>query len=250
VKFRVNFHFAIIGIQSIDDKIQNYKKAIGQLSEIQFKTLKEILKHLNFMQLQSANNKMSTNNLAVVWNQNLLETTNSSALNEKVKVVDDLITYFSVLFEKIDEECVSKLYFPFCHSTCTNSLLNHLSLSRLKQKEHIFFDVIQKQDEKCTSQSNSNFIIWIKFVDKIGSDKVIPVLYRPTMRILFIFSSFQDFKVILTPNKTVKDVLIELVVKESLNLNDILLKEVISGGDLCRHMYPHEIVLDTVLKYV
>lgn len=71
-KFSVSF-VSVAAMQSRKEKLVAYKELLERLPTIEHQTLRKLIGHLNFIQSQSARNKMHVENLAIVWGPTLLE---------------------------------------------------------------------------------------------------------------------------------------------------------------------------------
>lgn len=63
----------VAAMQSQADKINAYKELLARLPTIERQTLRKLIGHLNFIASQAARNKMSVENLAIVWGPTLLQ---------------------------------------------------------------------------------------------------------------------------------------------------------------------------------
>jgi RhoGAP domain len=85
-------------------RIGELKKLLEKLPEIRFNTLREIVRHLHFIQTQSSVNKMSTKNLAIAWGKSLLG--DMDLRQREASIVSDMIVHTKVLFNLQDSDLV------------------------------------------------------------------------------------------------------------------------------------------------
>jgi RhoGAP domain len=91
-------------IENDESRIEDLKMLILELSEIRYSTLREIVRHLYFIQTQQSVNKMTTQNLAIVWGNSLLGDT--FQLHRDEVVLGDFIDHKDVLFNLLDDDLV------------------------------------------------------------------------------------------------------------------------------------------------
>lgn len=71
-KYSASF-VAVAAMKSKTEKIAAYKELLQRLPSIEYHTLRKLIGHLNFIQSQKIRNKMSVDNLAIVWGPTLLD---------------------------------------------------------------------------------------------------------------------------------------------------------------------------------
>ena len=79
-------------------------------SRIQGNPHLKIIGHLNFVQSQKAVNKMSIDNLALIWGPTLLQDSQNDKMvysNKEIAVITDLIQLYKNLYEMSVDEIVS-----------------------------------------------------------------------------------------------------------------------------------------------
>lgn len=196
------------------DKIAAYKELMERLPAIQFHTLKKLIGHLNFIQSQESRNKMSVDNLALIWGLTLMrqqEDNQSTNFEADSLVVADLISLYKNIYPLSRDEIA---------------------------KEHIMLSVLQKYHAAAENLSDSvkmsgDLKVWIT-VDPNPENKT---------------EEKQSYNVTLTPSKTVYDVCKELAIKMNYESHSVTLNEIILDNELQRPLHYTENVLDTVLRW-
>ena len=98
-------------IQSSAEKITLYKELLARLSIIERETLKKIVGHLAFISSQKAKNKMSIQNLTMIWGPTLMQSQQNEEMvysQKESDVLCDLINLYKNLFPLSVDEIVSK----------------------------------------------------------------------------------------------------------------------------------------------
>uniref|UniRef100_A0A1B0FYB8 Rho-GAP domain-containing protein n=1 Tax=Phlebotomus papatasi TaxID=29031 RepID=A0A1B0FYB8_PHLPP len=211
-KYTVGF-LSISSLKSATEKVDSYKQLLGRLPTIEYQALRKLLGHLNFIQSQKQQNKMSSENLAMIWGSNLLydkDSTNGEVKysTQETSTMHDLIIYYKNLFHPTADEVA---------------------------KEQIMLSVLQKYHATAenladTVKKSGDLKVWITIVDEKNSDEK------------------QQINVSLTPTKTVHDLCKELAGKINLPPHRVTLSEILLGGDLKRPLHYTENVLNIVLR--
>lgn len=92
------------------DKIAAYRDLLSRLPRIEYQTIKKIVGHLNFVQSQKAVNKMSIDNLALIWGPTLLQDSQNDKMvysSKEIAVLTDLVQLYKNLYEMSVDEIVS-----------------------------------------------------------------------------------------------------------------------------------------------
>jgi hypothetical protein len=94
----------------LTEKIVAYKELLNKLPIIEYQTLRKIAGHLSFIQSQKDYNRMSEQNLAIVWGPILLkglQEEDQDYLGEETQVLENFIMLYNDLFDPTAEEIVS-----------------------------------------------------------------------------------------------------------------------------------------------
>lgn len=116
VRIRVNFHVYVPDMRSEQEKIKAYRELLGRLSSIEYQTLKKIVGHLHFIESQKIRNKMSIDNLSMIWGPTLIRNPQLEDVQYSQKecdVIRDLIKFYKDLYPLSGDEVVS---YPSSHS--------------------------------------------------------------------------------------------------------------------------------------
>lgn len=92
------------------EKITLYKELLVRLSVIERETLKKIVSHLAFISSQKTKNKMSIQNLTMIWGPTLMQSQQTEEMvysQKEADVLCDLITMHKHLFPLSPDEMVS-----------------------------------------------------------------------------------------------------------------------------------------------
>ncbi|XP_059616967.1 uncharacterized protein LOC132261930 [Phlebotomus argentipes] len=212
-KYTVGF-LSVSSLKSATEKVDSYKQLLSRLPTIEYQALRKLLGHLNFIQSQKQQNKMSSENLAMIWGSNLLydkDSTNGEVKysSQETSTMHDLIVYYKNLFHPTADEVA---------------------------KEQIMLSVLQKYHATAenladTVKKSGDLKVWVTIVgEKSGDEK-------------------QQVNVSLTPTKTVYDLCKELAGKINLPPHRVTLSEILLGGDLTRPLHHTENVLNIVLRW-
>lgn len=101
---------SITEFKSKTEKITLYKELLARLSVIERETLKKIVGHLAFISTQSSKNKMSVQNLTMIWGPTLIQGRKNDEMiysQKEADVLTDLIQLYKNLFPLSAEEVVS-----------------------------------------------------------------------------------------------------------------------------------------------
>ncbi|XP_055683346.1 uncharacterized protein LOC129790114 [Lutzomyia longipalpis] len=213
-KYTVGF-LSISSLKSATEKVDSYKQLLQRLPTIEYQALRKLLGHLNFIQSQKHHNKMSSENLAMIWGANLLY--DSDSTNGEVKysmqetaTMHDLIVYYKNLFHPTVDEVA---------------------------KEQIMLSVLQKYHATAenladTVKKSGDLKVWVTIVGEKNTPE-----------------DKQQVNVSLTPTKTAYDLCKELAGKINLQPHKVTLSEIILNGDLQRPLHHTENVLNVVLRW-
>jgi hypothetical protein len=197
-----------------DEKAAAYKNLLSKLGTVEYCTLKKILGHLHFIQSLSAVNKMSAENLAMVFGVSLLGSQNQMEYSHReCDVVTDLIYMYKILFDLTEEEI---------------------------KKEQIMLKVLTKyhsaaENLHSEAKHSGDLKIWIYLNSKpdenLNKEELDQVL------------------VSLTPSKTCFDVCRELSLKLHTEPHKLCLVEKILNGELERPLHHTETLLNCTLNW-
>ena len=212
--YTVSF-LAVSALGSTKDKLLSYAELLNRLATIEYQTLRKLLGHLNFIQSQKAKNKMSRDNLAMLWGPTLFSDKQADQMKysaAEATVMGDLIAYYKNLFHPTQEEL---------------------------EKESIMLTVLQKYHAAAENLSDAvkqsgDLKVWINVALDGGN-----VAGEENLQV----------SVTLTPTKTVHDVLKEVRQKIQCEPYQCSLYEVILDESLERPLHYTERLLDTVLRW-
>lgn len=203
---------AVSDMKAENEKIKAYQELLERLPSVEYQTLKKIIGHLNFIESQKIRNKMSIDNLSMVWGPTLIRNPQFEEVQYSQKecdVIKDLIQYYKILFPLSQEET---------------------------RKENIMLSVLKKYHEAAENLSDvkksGDLRVWIAIdpnPDDTESEKL-------------------QVNVTFTPLKTVFEVCKELCPKLKTEAYRTTMYEIVCNKDLERPMHYNEKVLDTVLR--
>ncbi|XP_055372454.1 arf-GAP with Rho-GAP domain, ANK repeat and PH domain-containing protein 2 [Condylostylus longicornis] len=205
-------------LDSLNDKITSYKELLSRLSSIEFMTVKKLINHLSFIESQCAYNKMTLENLAVVWGPTLLQTKRGNEdleyNQQEAEVVMDLILNFKKLFpltkDELDKEKSMLHYLKKYYAA--SETLNDLSGKQSGDLKVWVILKLNSSNEKSEEESN-------------------------------------NICVILQPGKTAIDVCKEIAAKINKPYRELSLFEVIFNGCLERPLNDDEKLFQIVLRW-
>lgn len=99
-------------MRSEQEKVKAYKELLDRLPSIEYQTLKKIIGHLHFIESQKIRNKMSIDNLSMIWGPTLIRNPQLEEVQYSQKecdVIRDLIKYYKELYPLSGDEIVSIL---------------------------------------------------------------------------------------------------------------------------------------------
>ncbi|VVC36622.1 Hypothetical protein CINCED_3A004536 [Cinara cedri] len=195
---------------SENEKVILYRSLLERLPAINYVTVRKLLSHLYYIQLQNDKNLMTVQNLSSIWGPTLMHTEDSDSLNwSKIEseVVNDLIILYPQLFYVEDDE--------------------------IKREDRILEALIQYNlsngNVPQPSKPSGDLKIWIYLGSKDSENCV---------------------NVTLSPNKTALMVCDELANKMGACGGHLLgLQEVICNGTMIRPIHFSEFLLDIVLSW-
>lgn len=107
---------SVTELKSTNQKISMYQELLARLNTIERETLKRLVGHLAFISTQSASNKMSIQNLTMIWGPTLLQGQKNDELiysQRESDVLTDFIKLYKNLFPLSAEDIVSLLSLLF-----------------------------------------------------------------------------------------------------------------------------------------
>lgn len=208
---------SFISITKLNSKVERitaYKELLNRLSDIEYQTLKKLIGHLAFIQSQKSKNKMSVDNLAMVWGPTLFQNSTSDEMGysqNEADVVSDLITLYKNLYQLTPDEVVKEQEMLAC-------LQKYYAAA-----ENLADSLKQSGDLKVWITLNAN-------PENTKEEKT-------------------QINVTLTPTKTAYEVCRELAARMKLSAHQITLNEVILNDSLERPLHHSERVFDIVLRW-
>ncbi|XP_061386624.1 uncharacterized protein LOC133321554 [Musca vetustissima] len=197
------------------EKIPLYKELLARLSVIERETLKKIVGHLAFISSQKAKNKMSIQNLTMIWGPTLMQNHQSQEemvySQKEADVFADLITLYKNLFP--------------------------LSPDEMKKEQEMLL-CLQKYYAAAESLSDS--------VKKSGDLKMWITLNPNPENTT---EEKTQVNVTISPTKTAYEICQELAPKMHLSTHQVTLHEVICNGNLERPLHHDTKVFDVVLNW-
>uniref|UniRef100_A0A1I8Q100 Rho-GAP domain-containing protein n=1 Tax=Stomoxys calcitrans TaxID=35570 RepID=A0A1I8Q100_STOCA len=197
------------------EKIPLYKELLARLNVIERETLKKIVGHLAFISSQKAKNKMSIQNLTMIWGPTLMQNHQSQEemvySQKEADVFADLINCYKNLFP--------------------------LSPDEMKKEQEMLL-CLQKYYAAAESLSDS--------VKKSGDLKMWITLNPNPENTT---EEKTQVNVTISPTKTAYEVCKELALKMKLSTHQVTLHEVICNGNLERPLHHDTKVFDVVLNW-
>ncbi|XP_058976860.1 uncharacterized protein LOC101891160 isoform X2 [Musca domestica] len=202
-------------LRTSTEKIPLYKELLARLSVIERETLKKIVGHLAFISSQKAKNKMSIQNLTMIWGPTLMQNHQSQEemvySQKEADVFADLITLYKNLFP--------------------------LSPDEMKKEQEMLL-CLQKYYAAAESLSDS--------VKKSGDLKMWITLNPNPENTT---EEKTQVNVTISPTKTAYEICQELAPKMKLSTHQVTLHEVICNGNLERPLHHDTKVFDVVLNW-
>ncbi|XP_075154252.1 rhoGAP_ARAP and RA_ARAPs domain-containing protein RhoGAP15B isoform X2 [Haematobia irritans] len=202
-------------LSSATEKIPLYKELLARLNVIERETLKKIVGHLAFISSQKAKNKMSIQNLTMIWGPTLMQNHQSQEemvySQKEADVFADLINLYKNLFP--------------------------LSPDEMKKEQEMLL-CLQKYYAAAESLSDS--------VKKSGDLKMWITLNPNPENTT---EEKTQVNVTISPTKTAYEVCKELALKMKLSTHQVTLHEVICNGNLERPLHHDTKVFDVVLNW-
>ncbi|XP_073831401.1 rhoGAP_ARAP and RA_ARAPs domain-containing protein RhoGAP15B isoform X2 [Musca autumnalis] len=202
-------------LRTLAEKIPLYKELLARLSVIERETLKKIVGHLAFISSQKAKNKMSIQNLTMIWGPTLMQNHQSQEemvySQKEADVFADLITLYKNLFP--------------------------LSPDEMKKEQEMLL-CLQKYYAAAESLSDS--------VKKSGDLKVWITLNPNPENTT---EEKTQVNVTISPIKTAYEICQELAPKMQLSTHQVTLHEVICNGNLERPLHHDTKIFDVVLNW-
>jgi Arf-GAP with Rho-GAP domain, ANK repeat and PH domain-containing protein 1 len=203
-------------MNAVSAKTEAYVELLQRLPRIDYQTLRKIVGHLNFVQSQAEHNRMTSQNLAIVWGGNLLrdpQAEDTEYSEEEANVVQNLIDFYKDLFHPTFEELEEE----------------RKLLAMLEQ----YYTLQNDLPDDNQMDVIDNLKVWIKYSespDAADEDKAL-------------------FHITLTSCKTVYDICKEIAAEINFRPDQLTLSEHILDNYLERPMHYEEIALDTVLRW-
>ncbi|KAK9877230.1 hypothetical protein WA026_016977 [Henosepilachna vigintioctopunctata] len=204
------YFYQVSLIKNDDDKIRMYKAALDNLPSIAYKTARKLLGHLHFVSTQSTKNLMNIVNLAAIWGPTLMHFKNDNGTPQPPGAHQMDIMVVADLIS------LYKQIFPE----------DALEM----EQERVMLQVLEKHIQSpqgAVSKHAGDLRLWIYLGDKDG----------------------ETFNVAIGPNKTALEVCSELSAKVKLQVYEMILEEVVLGGQLTRPIHHSEKILEIVLKW-
>ncbi|XP_015364113.1 PREDICTED: arf-GAP with Rho-GAP domain, ANK repeat and PH domain-containing protein 2 [Diuraphis noxia] len=195
---------------SEDEKVILYRSLLERLPAINYVTLRKLLSHLYYIQLQNEKNLMTVQNLASIWGPTLMHIEDNDSLN----------------WSKIESEAVNDLILLY-------PKLFYVEEDEIKREDRILEALIQYNlsngNALQPSKPSGDLKIWIYLGSKDSENCV---------------------SVTLSPSKTALMVCDELANKMGAHGGYLLgLQEVVCNGTMIRPIHHSELLLDIVLLW-
>ncbi|KAM7348009.1 rhoGAP_ARAP and RA_ARAPs domain-containing protein RhoGAP15B isoform 2-T2 [Cochliomyia hominivorax] len=196
------------------EKITLYKELLARLSVIERETLKKIVGHLAFISSQKAKNKMSIQNLTMIWGPTLMQSHHTEEMvysQKEADVLCDLINLYKNLFPLTPDEIKKEQEMLIC-------------LQKYYAAAETLSDTVKK---------SGDLKVWITLnpnPENTTEEKT-------------------QINVTISPTKTAYEVCQELAPKMKLSTHQVTLHEVILNGTLERPLHHDTKVFEVVLNW-
>ncbi|KAI9589799.1 uncharacterized protein LOC119632716 isoform X2 [Glossina fuscipes] len=201
-------------LEANSEKITLYKELLARLNIIERETLKKIVGHLAFISSQLNKNKMSIQNLTMIWGPTLIQSIQAEEMiysQKEADVLTDLINFNKDLFPLTADELKKEQEMLMC-------------LQKYYAAAETLTDSVKKSgDLKMWITLNPN-------PENTTEDKT-------------------QVNVTISPTKTAYEVCQELASKMNLSTHQITLYEIILNGNLERPLHHDIKVFDVVLNW-
>uniref|UniRef100_A0A1B0A0W8 Rho-GAP domain-containing protein n=1 Tax=Glossina pallidipes TaxID=7398 RepID=A0A1B0A0W8_GLOPL len=201
-------------LEANSEKITLYKELLARLNIIERETLKKIVGHLAFISSQLNKNKMSIQNLTMIWGPTLIQSIQAEEMiysQKEADVLTDLIKFNKELFPLTADELKKEQEMLMC-------------LQKYYAAAETLTDSVKKSgDLKMWIALNPN-------PENTTEDKT-------------------QVNVTISPTKTAYEVCQELASKMNLSTHQITLYEIILNGNLERPLHHDIKVFDVVLNW-
>ncbi|XP_065365124.1 uncharacterized protein RhoGAP15B isoform X2 [Calliphora vicina] len=201
-------------LTSAAEKITLYKELLARLSIIERETLKKIVGHLSFISSQKSKNKMSIQNLTMIWGPTLMQSHQTEEMvysQKEADVLCDLINLYKNLFPLSADEIKKEQEMLMC-------------LQKYYAAAETLSDTVKK---------SGDLKVWITLnpnPENTTEEKT-------------------QINVTISPTKTVYEVCQELAPKMQLSTHQVTLHEVILNGTLERPLHHDSKVFEVVLNW-
>ncbi|XP_037934591.1 uncharacterized protein LOC119668963 isoform X1 [Teleopsis dalmanni] len=196
------------------EKIEVYKELLQRLGTIERETLKKIVSHLAFISSQKSKNKMSVQNLTMIWGPTLLHSRRNEELVYSTKEAD-VLTDLVLLYKNL---------FP-------------LSVDEMKKEQEMLL-CLQKYYAAAETLMDS--------VKKSGDLKMWITL-NPSPENLT--EEKKQINVTISPTKTAYEICQELAPKMNMSTHQVSLHEIILNDNLERPLHHDTKVFEVVLNW-
>ncbi|XP_072040365.1 arf-GAP with Rho-GAP domain, ANK repeat and PH domain-containing protein 1-like isoform X2 [Amphiura filiformis] len=197
--------------QDHDTKLQWYHYLLREMPSINYDTLKVLIGHLSSVSAYATENKMYTKNLAAVFGPTLMASSDQSFHNtdKEIKVIADLIDYYTWLFGVSDEE-----------------------ITKERDKEEKYRDGLAKLKEAQQAARRSEMDMDLLVEMFIGSKE-----------------TGQSINIKLNRSQTADEILNQVVAQQQMPGDNWALVEKISNGELERLFHGYERVLVDIMAW-
>ncbi|KAH8236905.1 hypothetical protein KR032_006020 [Drosophila birchii] len=215
------------------DKISIYRELLARLSTIERETLRRIVGHLVFINSQQTMNKMSVQNLTMIWGPTLLAKKSDELVysQKEADVLTDLIVLYKNLFPCSADEVVSRL-------RSIHQMYNLLCIYCKQKREQAMLACLQKyyaaaETLKDAVKQSGDIKIWISLnpnPDNTTEEKT-------------------QVNATISPTKTAYELCREYSAKMQLSTHQLTLYEVILNDSLERPLHHDTKVFDVILNW-
>ncbi|XP_046803617.1 uncharacterized protein LOC111683202 isoform X1 [Lucilia cuprina] len=201
-------------LKTAAEKITLYKELLARLSIIERETLKKIVGHLAFISSQKTKNKMSIQNLTMIWGPTLMQSHQTEEMvysQKEADVLCDLINLYKNLFPLSADEIKKEQEMLIC-------------LQKYYAAAETLSDTVKK---------SGDLKVWITLnpnPENTTEEKT-------------------QINVTISPTKTAYEVCQELAPKMKLSTHQVTLHEVILNGTLERPLHHDSKVFEVVLNW-